>query len=140
MSVPVNQRTQSKLEVNLKAHDLCVYTLQITKNKKIFTVEYQDALTDRIIDASIEIHTLCWQANNIRVTDPELLQMRLILQEQAAVKCNELMALIELAKKVFHLSAKRAVFWTSKVIEVRRLIRAWKASDAKRYGDQYNGV
>ena len=53
MSVPVNQRTHGKLEACVKAHELCVYTLRIASNKKIFTVEYQEALTDRIISTAL---------------------------------------------------------------------------------------
>lgn len=50
MSVPVNERTQGKLEVCVKAHDLACYTLKITVNKKIFTADYQDALTDKFME------------------------------------------------------------------------------------------
>lgn len=69
MSVPENSRTKSKLEVCVKAHDLCCYTLQITANKKIFTEEYQRSLTDRIVETAIGIHCDCWNANNIYVRD-----------------------------------------------------------------------
>lgn len=47
MSVPVNERSHGKLEAYTKAYELAVYTLRITKNKKIFTVEFQEELTDR---------------------------------------------------------------------------------------------
>ena len=67
MSVPENARTKSKLEVNVKAHELCCYTLQITANKKIFTENYQRSLTDRIVSVAIGIHVDCWNANNIYV-------------------------------------------------------------------------
>lgn len=58
MSVPVNQRGQGKLEVCTKARDLAVYTLQITKNKKVFVEEYQDAITNKIISTALDIHTM----------------------------------------------------------------------------------
>ena len=48
MSVPVNQRTHGKLEACVKARELACYTLQITKNKKVFTEDYQEAITDKI--------------------------------------------------------------------------------------------
>lgn len=48
MSVPVNQRSESKLEVCVKARDLCVYTLQITANEKIFLPKFQRSITDDI--------------------------------------------------------------------------------------------
>ena len=65
MSVPVNKRTPGKLEVCIKSRDLAVYTLKITKNKKIFDAEYQDAIIDKIISTALNIHTFVWTANNI---------------------------------------------------------------------------
>lgn len=103
MSVPENSRTKSKLEVCVKAHDLCCYTLQITANKKIFTEEYQRSLTDRIVETAIGIHCDCWNANNIYVRDNDDYRERKRLQEEAARKCNILLSLIDIAKPLFHL-------------------------------------
>lgn len=133
MSVPVNQRTQGKLEVCVKAHDLCVYTLQITKNKNVFLPEYQDVLTNKIVQLAIDIHSEVWSANNVLVRSPETLKYRRRLQESAAIKCNVLLAMIDLAWSLFHLSGKRVRFWSKKVIDVRNLIRSRCSSDAERY-------
>ena len=133
MSVPVNQRKQGKLEVCLKAHDLCVYTLQITKNEKIFVKDYQDQLTDKIVQCAMDIHLNVWMANNIRVARPEDYELRRRFQNLALSNCVSLLALIDIAQSAFHLSGKRVIFWSKKVIEARNLIRAWKASDAQRY-------
>ena len=133
MSVPVNQRGHGKLEACVKAHDLCCYTIQITANKKVFTEEYQRALTDRIVSAAIEIHTLAWSANNVLVRSREDLEERNSLQNQAAIQCNILLSLIEVAHRVFHLESKRVTYWSKKAIETRNLIRAWRDSDRKRY-------
>jgi len=137
MSVPVNQRTHGKLEVCVKAHDLCCYTLQITANKKNFTQEFQEALTNRIVEAAIDIHTLCWSANNILVNSVDDLRERTMYQEKAAIKCNILLSLIEVAKRIFHLSTKRVTYWAGKTIETRNLIRAWRESDLKRYSAKF---
>lgn len=133
MSVPENSRTKSKLEVCVKAHDLCCYTLQITANKKIFTEEYQRSLTDRIVETAIGIHCDCWNANNIYVRDAEDYQERKRLQEEAARKCNILLSLMDIAKPLFHLTSKRVFYWGKLTIETRNLIRAWRDSDKKRY-------
>lgn len=133
MSVPENSRTKSKLEVCVKAHDLCCYTLQIAANKKIFTEEYQRSLTDRIVETAIGIHCDCWNANNIYVRDAEDYQERKRLQEEAARKCNILLSLMDIAKPLFHLTAKRVYYWGKLTIEARNLIRAWRDSDKKRY-------
>lgn len=135
MSVPVNERSTSKLEVCIKAHDLCCYTLQITKNKKVFSEEYQSALTDKIIQLALDIHTECWGANNIIVTQESDFEMRTMMQTNALAKCNELLSLIEVAKSIFHLSTKRVIYWSQKVITTRKLISAWRTSDRKRYKD-----
>lgn len=137
MSVPVNQRTHGKLEVCVKAHDLCCYTLQITANKKNFTQEFQESLTNRIVEAAIDIHTLCWSANNILVNSVDDLRERTMYQEKAAIKCNILLSLIDVAKRIFHLSTKRVTYWAGKTIETRNLIRAWRESDLKRYSAKF---
>lgn len=132
MSVPVNQRTQGELEVNVKARTLCVYTLKITANEKHFPVE-QKAFTEKIRTASIDIYTLCWEANNIRVDGRmDRYLRRIALQETAADKCNTLCALIEIAKSLFHLSSKRCIYWIDQTVKLRAMIRAWANSDLKR--------
>ena len=137
MSVPVNQSTHGKLEVCVKAHDLCCYTLQITANKKNFTQEFQESLTNRIVEAAIDIHTLCWSANNILVNSVDDLRERTMYQEKAAIRCNILLSLIDVAKQIFHLSTKRVTYWAGKTIETRNLIRAWRESDLKRYSAKF---
>lgn len=135
MSVPVNQRTHGKLEACVKAHDLCCYTLQITANKKIFMTQYQEALTNRIIETAVTIHTLCWSANNIKVDSEYDYNERIRYQDKAAIQCNVLLSLIEIAKKIFHLETRRVTYWSGLVIDTRNLIRGWRSSDKKRYAD-----
>ena len=137
MSVPVNQRTQGKLDVCVKAHDLCCYTLHITRNKNVFDEAYKDPLTDKIVECAIEIHTLVWSANNVLVKDPASYEIRRRMQDSAASKCNILLSLIDLAWGIFHLRASRVAYWSKKTIEVRNLIRAWRDSDANRYKNKF---
>lgn len=76
MSVPVNQRTESKLEVFVRAHDLAVYTIKITSNAKNFPEEYRHALTDEITRTAIQIFTKVWAANNVMVRTEDDYRMR----------------------------------------------------------------
>ena len=139
MSVPEPKRDEGKLEVCEKARELCQYTITITKNQNIFLPDFQTVLIDKINQLAIDIHVEVWTANNVLVRSPEHLKYRRRLQESAAIKCNTLLALIDLAKPMFHLSGKRVVFWSKKVIRVRSLIRGWRDSDAERY-KQYRDV
>jgi hypothetical protein len=107
--------------------------MEITKNKKIFLPEYQSALTDDLIRLSKNAFIRCWTANNIRVETEEQYKERHKLQYQAILDCNNLLALIDLSKSVYHLKNKRIMFWAAKTITVRTLIREWRTSDTKRY-------
>ena len=57
----------------MKARDLCSYTIKIATNKKIFIADYQEALTDKIIQAAIDIHTReqCSRENVGRLQIPQ---------------------------------------------------------------------
>ena len=70
MSVAQGERTDGKLKVLVLAMELTTYTLQITKNQKVFKPEYNTAITNDIIHAAKQIFSLAWRANNIRVVDP----------------------------------------------------------------------
>lgn len=134
MAVPETQRGVGKFDVLIKANNLAVYTVRITKNPKNFAPEYQTALTNDIIRTAKDIFIKCWTANNIRVgDDPENWRARKRLQEEAARDCNNLLALIQIAKPLFHLETKRVKYWGEKTIEVRNRIRDWKDGDSKRY-------
>lgn len=133
MSVPESLRTESKLDVIIKARSLTAYTIQITKNQKTFPPEYNNGITNSIIQTATNIYMNCWTANNIYVKTIEDMQERLWLQEKACNECNNLLALIQLAQPIFHLKTNRIKFWGSKTIEVRNKIRAWNESDVKRY-------
>lgn len=136
MSVPVNQRGHGKLEAYVKAYDLAVYTIRITANKKVFTTEYQEALTGKIITVALDIYLLVGEANDISVRsekDKQNYHDRIRMQVDAHRKCGEMNKLILLAKPIFHLSTKRVRYWTELTKETKILIKAWGDSDKKRF-------
>lgn len=134
MAVPETQRGTGKFEVLIKANDLAVYTMRITKNPKNFPPEYQTALTNDIISTAKDIFIKCWTANNIRVAeDGENWKERKRLQVEAMQDCNNLLALLQMAKPLYHMESKRLKYWAEKTIDVRQRIRDWKEGDGKRY-------
>ena len=132
--VPESRRGHGKFEVLTKANDLAVYTIRIASNPKTFDLKYQTALANDIISTAKDIYIKCKTANDIRVgEDVYKAQMRKRLQESAIMDCNSLLALMDMAKRVYHLSAKRIRYWGKKTVEVRDMVRRWKDSDSKRY-------
>lgn len=134
MAVVESERSQSKLETIVKALDLATYTIRITNNPKVFLPEYRSSLTDDIIRTAKDIYIDAWTANNVLVKTAEDWKVRKALQERAARNCNNLLALMGLAKSVFHLKSKCIKYWGEKTLEVRKYLRDWKDGDNKRYG------
>lgn len=142
MSVPESQRGHGKFETLIKAKELAVYTCKICTNKNVFPVQYQNALTDKIIDTAMDIFMMCDTANNVRfrfdLKDDEYklnMTKRQLYQVQACENCDRLLSLIQIAQPIFHLSTRRIQYWGGKAVEVKNLIWKWKESDRKRFGN-----
>lgn len=135
MSVPVTKRSENKLEVALRANELCIYTLQITTNEKVFLPQYYNALTSKLQNFAMNIYNNVWQANNIRVTNKNEFNERRRLQTEAIKNCNSLLSFIGIAHKLFHLKGKRMEYWSGLIYNTRDLISKWRESDNKRYKD-----
>ena len=115
--------------------ELALHTIKICNNKKIFAAEYQEALTNDIICCAKDIYINAWNANNIYVKkDNGSWQSREKLQKIAILKCNELLALINIARRLFHLKGNKVKYWSQMTLDTRGLIRKWMESNAKQYG------
>lgn len=141
MSVNVGQRNvpdtpqHRQLEACQKAMELALHTIKICNNKNIFLLEYQHALTDSIIQCATDIYVSTWNGNNVFVqADNGRWEEREKLQLHAALKCNELLALINIARRLFHLKGKKVKYWSQMVIETRQMIRKWHEANKKQYG------
>ncbi len=135
MSVAEPLRHKGRLEVHIKAQFLAVYTSKILTNENIFDPNVDRASIERIRKCAHDIYIKSWQANKIRAETNEINRaMRYKLQEEAILLCDEIHACIGIAKSVFHIRQRRMKYWSSLITEVRKLIQAWKESDADRYG------
>ena len=133
MSVQKDKRRDGRLRLSVLARNHALYVIQITKNPKVFNPEFNHEVTDDLVKQAKDINRLLWAANNVMVNSHDDYTLRRRYQEQAALTCNTLLADMEIAHKLFHLSAKRMKFWTEQLVEVRNRTRAWIESDAKRY-------
>ncbi len=133
MAVNEGNRGPTKMKVHTLANDLAIYTIKICTNKKIFLPEYQSALTDDLIRTAKDIFIYAWDANNIWVTSTELFQERRQLQLLAIRKCRELLAMMQIAQRLFHLKTKRIKYWGGLTNEVKELLKKWSEADKERY-------
>ena len=127
-------RKKSKLQVFVHACDLVEHTLKITSNEKVFPPE-QSAVTEKVRAAVLDIARFIWCANDIRVRqDRALYQERRRLQDMAMTCCRELLFLIDVCWDSMHLKESKALYWIGLTVDLRDKIKAWRASDARRYG------
>lgn len=117
-----------------KARELAAYTQSICSNEKVFLPKYADTTND-IVRTAREIYLSEWEANNVMVgNDLAAWIDRKKRQREAASMCNRLLALIGLAKPLYHLRGKQFRHWSELTVDTRSLLRAWMEADRKRYG------
>lgn len=131
MSVPEGERRKTRLEVFVKARQLATYTIQITSNRNRFPPEFDDKITTDIVKTARDIYAKAWEANTINGTKDW--KMRSSIQKESIRLCGQMLVYIGIAKGVFHIRDKRIKYWTSLVVEVRKMLIGWHESDVKRY-------
>lgn len=137
MSVPVSRRNENQtLKTLLLTMDLAYYTVKICCNENVFLPKYRNAVTDDLIRLAKDIYINCRTANGIRVSTEEDLKLRCGYQLKAKADCDTLIAELDIAKRVFHLSGRRIVYWAGKTMECREYIMRWRESDIKRFKER----
>jgi hypothetical protein len=139
VSVPVSKRNENQtLKTLLLAMDLAYYTIKICCNENVFSPKYKNAVTDDLIRLAKDIYINLRTANGIKVETAEDLKLRAGYQLRAKADCDTLIAELDIAKRVFHLSSRRVVYWASKTMECREYIMKWRESDVKRFKERSN--
>lgn len=143
MSVVVGQRNIKDTPFNNRCYavdatlDLAQHTLRICSNENIFTPEFKPTVTDRITDVAVSIYINTYMANKIYVgKDPKKWNERDSKQRAAIIKCDELLALINLAKRTFHLRTNKVEYWVKKTLSARELLKKWNDADYARHYEQ----
>ena len=61
-NVRKDERKEGKLELDILARNLAVYTIQITKNQNVFPPEYGH-ITAMLVEQAMKINRYIWAAN-----------------------------------------------------------------------------
>jgi len=136
MSVPAGQRSRSKLEVQVACEELVAHTVKIVANGKHFKPE-NAKLHDRILDAAIAMGQDVWEANGIRVKTAADYAERRRLQDRAIREANSLLYLMTVSRRIDRLRTGKYHHWAELARKARDLVRAWRDSDARRFGRQF---
>ena len=135
MSVPEGKRTKNNLEVFVKAQDMALHTIKILSNEKVFDPKIDKMLIDKIKICAYDISAKAWSANKIKADTNTINRCaRYSLQVEAIELCDEMLAYVGIAKRLYHVRYKKIHYWAEMIVGVRKLLQAWKESDVKRYG------
>lgn len=130
-----NPKAEQTLEAILMAKKLAVHTIKICSNENVFDPKYRGAITNDLIETAKDIYADAQEANNVYVgDDAEQWHCRKRLQDEALSKCKRMLALITLAREVFHLRGKKVNYWSELTVDTKDKIKAWRDSDRGRYG------
>ena len=133
MSVVSSKRGEPKLGVITKTRELASYTIKICSNEKNFPKRYRWAITNKIVECSINICTLTDKANSTYVKTKGDYQLRRKYQVAAINETYSLLTLMDIAYITFGVDSKRIDHWTGMVLDSQALLRKWRDSDDKRF-------
>lgn len=137
MSVPETKRSDGKLKVVTKSRELESYTVRICSNEKNFPKRYRWCVTNKIVDAAIEIANCIEMANSVFVKTQRDYALRRNYQLKARAHIFSLLSMIDLGYRTFGIESNRVEFWTSLVCDVRKLLDSWIKSEEDRYKDYW---
>lgn len=141
---PTASYTTDMLETIYQAQKLLEYTIKILNNEKNFDPIYDDIFKDDFKKYAKDIYINLVDANEIYVgyddnqKNIENFKERDRLQQQARRDCNKFVKLLTRSRYIYHIRSKRFNYWTGRIINLSRLIKAWNESDRKRCQDIIN--
>ena len=135
MTVVKSRRGESELEVITKSRELAKYTIQICDNEKNFPKRHRWFTNNRIADVALDVCGFIYEANSTYVKFWSDYVIRRNNQIQALNSIERLLLNMTIAYELYHVESKRIDYWTGLVIEVQKLLRAWRDSDLKRYSN-----
>ena len=142
MSVPKGKRYESDLVVINKANDLTMYTIRICSNEKKFPKRYRWCVTKNIVEAAVKMRENISKANSVHVNDEKSYILRRTYQQMAMAELAAMNVSMNIAFELFdglkHIPNEKTqevniAYWTQELMETKRLLQAWKKSDAERY-------
>lgn len=125
--VPASERSENKYQVVLDARNVAKYTLRVLSNKNKFPPDLAPMLLHDINRTAIDLFSNAKIANDLDLYKYK--PNREAYQRKAYENCVRLLVLIELAKPIYEIEAKRMRYWTRLLVKTRDGLLEWEAKD-----------
>lgn len=151
MTVIKSKRKFTPLQAITEIKNLVMYTIQLCTDERRFPKRYRWCLTQKIVDAAINVKANAAKANSVYVHDAECYKLRRDYQQRALAELSALEVLMDTAYNLFAglRQSKPAATgegpkrqkginistWSCQLITVHKMLLAWKKTDADRYKD-----
>ena len=121
-----------ELKVIVLAKRLIKHTMTLTDNQNRYPKKARFTLVDPMQKTVVEIYKLLLKANYLNTNIKSQFEQRQLCQSEAIYMCDVLLLYIELSLDSNYINDKSCEYWARQVIEVKKMILAWKNGDAKR--------
>lgn len=125
-------KRNGELKVIVLSKRLIKHTMKITNNSDRYPKKARFTLVDPMQKTVIEIYKLLLKANYLNTNNATQFAERRLCQSEAIYHCDVLLLYIELSLDDNYINDKSCEYWVRQVMEVKRMILAWKNGDAKR--------
>ncbi len=125
-------KKSDELKVIVLAKRLIKHTMKISNNSDRYPKKARFTLVDPIQKTVIEIYKLLLKANYLNTNIRSQFEERLLCQSEAIYNCDVLLLYIELSLDENYINDKSCEYWVRQVMDVKKMILAWKNGDLKR--------
>lgn len=125
-------KKSDELKVIVLAKRLIKHTMKISNNSDRYPKKARFTLVDPIQKTVIEIYKLLLKANYLNTNIRLQFEERLLCQSEAIYNCDVLLLYIELSLDENYINDKSCEYWVRQVMDVKKMILAWKNGDLKR--------
>lgn len=125
-------KRNDELKVIVLTKRLIKHTMTLTNNAERYPKKARFTLVDPMQKTVIEIYKLLLKANYLNTNIKAQFEERQLCQSEAIYHCDILLLYIELSLDANYINDRSCEYWVRLVMDVKKMIMAWKNADSKR--------
>lgn len=125
-------KRNEELKVIVLTKRLIKHTMTLSNNSERYPKKARFTIVDPMQKTVIEIYKLLMKANYLNTNIKAQFEERQLCQSEAIYNCDILMLYIELSLDANYINDRSCEYWVRLVMDVKKMIIAWKNADSKR--------
>lgn len=125
-------KRNEELKVIVLTKRLIKHTMTLSNNSEHYPKKARFTIVDPMQKTVIDIYKLLLKANYLNTNIKAQFEERQLCQSEAIYNCDILMLYIELSLDANYINDRSCEYWVRLVMDVKKMIMAWKNADSKR--------